>query len=106
MLAPTKTNNTNEIDQEYILDQFNTVSKLWIAVIKSKSTIKIARFIVFVNKCDLFDNRKQELKELFGRHIKLIEAACKEKGIKFEAIVGSSVKRDGISRMEESFLKM
>ena len=104
VLSPTRTNNKEELDEEYILDQFNTVSKLWAAVIKSNSTTKITKFVTFVNKCDLFSN-KEDLEKVFSRHIKVLNDTCAEKGIAYETIIGSSVKRDGIYRLEKIFLK-
>lgn len=105
LVAPTKSNqNHNEFDQSYINDQFTTISKLWLAVLKAKRTIKPETVILFINKLDLYDNKKKMISE-FSKHKKLLEKTCSESKINFSCISGSVLDKTGMTELMQILKK-
>lgn len=99
-VAPTASNDLNIIDYGYVANQYNTIDKLWRAVIKAKPKKKIYKLILFINKNDLFADDDQ-LKIIFKEHISVLRKACYDADVEFTCIVGSAVKRNGIAKMLE-----
>lgn len=105
MVAPTKSyENRNEMDQQYIQDQLNTITKLWIAVFKAKRIIKPRSVILFINKMDLYDN-KTKMISAFSEHKKELEKICKESKIPFEVISGSVLDKSGMTELMQIIKK-
>lgn len=97
MAAPTKSNkNRNEIDYDYIKDQYNTIDKLWFAVLKSKRIIKPQSVVLFINKIDLYDDVEAAVSAL-SAHSKLLEKICYESKISFKVISGSILDKAGMT---------
>jgi GTPase SAR1 family protein len=106
VVSPTKSyEKRNEIDNAYITDQFNTIQKLWTAVLRSTTLVKPKTFILFINKMDLYDDTTIA-KKAFSNHISALQDACKKRSIKFETpIYGSVVKRTGLQSIIEILKK-
>ncbi len=87
-----------DVDEDFVDDQLMTIKKLWSAVLKANAIIKPKNLILFVNKLDL-EAKERDLRKYFNTHEELLRKVCKEKGINFERIDGSAVKRNGIQRL-------
>lgn len=99
IVAPTKSNEShNEIDRDYIDDQLITISKLWYAVFKAKRTVKPQNVILFINKLDLYDDRKGMISE-FSEHTKQLKKICNESNIDFSMISGSILNKTGMTEL-------
>lgn len=105
MAAPTKSNeNRNEIDYDYIKDQYNTIDKLWFAILKSKRIIKPQSVVLFINKIDLYDDVETAVSAL-SAHSKLLEKICNESKIPFKAISGSVLDKAGMTDLMQILRK-
>ena len=104
ILSPTPRNNDSTYDENYISDQYYTTLKLWSAVIKAKPQNKISKFILFINKSDLFAD-KTDLKDRFAKHSNVLEKACAQANVDFHVIVGSTIKKDGFEELKNLFLE-
>jgi len=99
VLSPTRSpKNRNEIDSSYVTEQFNNVKYLWASTIKSSYSLRPKKFLVFLNKRDLYDDFETVKKE-FGNHISILKKTCGEKNIPFEVICGSVVKKNGLQQI-------
>lgn len=96
VVAPTMANSkqTNMFDSGYINQQLSAIKILWVAVIKAKLT-KVNEVILFINKSDICNS--EVLREKFSEHCSVLKKACEETGIIFKSVIGSSVKRTGVS---------
>lgn len=99
ILSPTKKNNVPEdLNNDYILDQYLTLQKLWVPVLKAKTTVELEHVILFLNKKDLYEDF-EKVKNIFLSHIDLIKKACNENEIKFSYISGSIIDRSGMTKL-------
>lgn len=97
IVAATKSNNVhNEIDHVYINDQLITICKLWRAVFKAKRTVKPQTVILFINKLDLYNDKKRMISE-FSEHEKQLKKICNESNIDFSVISGSILDKAGMT---------
>lgn len=105
VVAATKLNDNKYpiYDKDFIQEQKYSVEKFWVSVIRSKVT-RIHLVILFINKSDLYSNKK-ELEGYFLIHKQIIEEACMASGTRFICIVGSSVRRSGIGKIFEELCK-
>lgn len=105
VVAPTKNNQIrNDIDEDYIKEQFITISIFWAAVLKAQKIIKPKRVVLFISKCDLYDSRK-EMEGLFDKHIELLKKVCEESMIPFQSIAGSVIDKSGMTDLMDIFRK-
>jgi|GEM_PF-4878804 len=105
VVSPNKSNtNRNYFDSSYIVDQMNTIKKLWVAILNSKAITTPQRLILFVNKSDLFDDTAAFQAE-FKNHVNTVRDVCKTRNVTFEVIFGSVVRRNGLQKIVEILKK-
>lgn len=100
VLAPTR-ESTGRVQWGYINEQLNLIQNLWCGLISSKRMKKPLRFILFINKSDIFLN--MNLQYYFREHIDSIKQYCNNNSINFRIITGSVYKRNGINEILEIF---
>lgn len=98
ILAPTKANRGNLIDNEYIEQQYQTLKNLWVPVLYARSIVKLETVVLFLNKGDLLDD-VDELNRLFYKHINLMKQVSVETKKHVEVINGSIISRVGITEL-------
>lgn len=99
ILAPTKANRGDLIDNEYIEQQYQMLKNLWVPVLHAKSIVTLETVVLFLNKGDLFDD-VDELNRVFHKHINLMKRVSAETKKNVEVINGSIVSRVGITRLD------
>lgn len=98
ILAPTKANRGDLIDNEYIEQQYQTLKNLWVPVLYARSIVKLETVVLFLNKGDLLDD-VDELNRLFDKHISLVEKVSEETKNHVEIINGSIISKAGITEL-------
>lgn len=98
ILAPTKANRGDLIDNEYIEQQYQTLKNLWVPVLYAKSIVKLETVVLFLNKGDLLDD-VDELNRLFDKHISLVEKVSEETKNHVEIINGSIISKAGVTEL-------
>lgn len=105
VVALTKKNKLrNDIDQAYIDDQLQNISKFWSALLKAQKTITPESVVMFINKLDLYDDTSK-IDGLFDRHKKVLENICKEARIPFYCISGSVLDKSGMTELMQIIKK-